>query len=127
MSKVFALFFAFMTTLAVCFLANAGTVQPTTKTLTLDPGAPIIVAEIVATPGHILVEPEKVLMYQLRHRFTFKCGAISYGVINYHREFLNLEVILLSGQKIDIPINCVPSIGEPVKAIYVYHRVVQNE
>ena len=130
MSKVSALILSFLVTMGVCLLGCSAATQTSKSNIPLtsiDMPMPAIVAEQAPSPGHILIEPEKMLSYQLRHRYTLICDDLRFGIIDYRRQPLHINATLLSGQHIVLPPTCEVKIGQPTKAIYVYHRVVQLE
>lgn len=130
MSKVSAFILSFFVMMGVCLLGCSAAEPDRLSVIPLksaDSPIPAVIAEQASPPGRILIEPDKWLMYQMRHRYTLFCGDTSYGVIDYRRQALNIEAKLLSGQDVALPLTCEVKIGQPTKAIYVYHRVVQLE
>lgn len=129
MSKVSAFLLSIFITLGICLVGCKATADmaPVIPLKTKDTAIPVLVAEEAPPPGKILIESDKVLSYQLRHKYTLSCGEFKYGVIVYQRLPMNIEATLLSGQKVNLPISCEVKIGEPLKSIYTYKREVQLE
>ena len=120
MSKAFAFLYTFFITLALCFTANAA--KPKDDIFTLDkPTLSIVVAELTPPPNRILIEHDKILKYQLRHRYTVFCKNENYGATDFIPNGTTIQsVLLVSGQSLVLNQKCDVKAGNPTKTTYIY-------
>lgn len=128
MSKVIAFLYAFIITLTSCY-ASVATVTSYSdvipiKTKSSFTAIDAVIVEVVVPPRHVLVETNKILQYQLRHRYTLDCLGDKYGAIDYKINGTKVEsILLLSNQTIEVNSLCSVKKGDPVGSIYIYKRI----
>lgn len=124
MSKVAALFLSFFVALGYLTVANSTLAKTTDQPIVVKDSLPAItvVEQIKPPTSTTLLESDKILRYQLRHRYTFNCNGVKYGVIDYNQQFNYTEITLLSGQKLKVGTSCSVKSGDPIHSIYIYQR-----
>lgn len=129
MSKISAFFCTFIFTLFVCLTASATKPEPiglipiptTASELSV---INAVIVEVVQPPRHVLVETNKILRYQLRHKYTLNCLGDKYGALDFKLQATKVKtILLLSGQTIEVNKICSISKGDPVGSIYIYKRL----
>lgn len=121
MSRAFAFLYTFFITIALCFTANAAKPKEDVLSFLDKPTLSIVVAELTPPPNRILIEHEKILKYQLRHRYTVFCKNENYGAMDFIPNGNNIEsVLLVSGQSLQLGQKCDVKAGNPTKTTYTY-------
>lgn len=128
MSKVIAFLYAFIITLTSCY-ASVATVTGYSDVIPIRTKSSFnaidaVIVEVVTPPRHVLVETNKILQYQLRHRYTLDCLGDKYGAIDFTIEGAKVKsILLLSNQTVEVNSMCSISKGDPVGSIYIYKRL----
>lgn len=124
MSKAITFFISILTTLALCVGVGCTIKESKAALPWINPQLPQpVVAEYLPPPGHVLVENNKILRYQLRHNYTLNCEGKSYAAIRYSTHDDTTHIQLLEGTNIQLKQVCLVRKADPLHTVYIYERV----